>query len=185
MTGPDTDEALVAQVAARDQRAFRMLMERHMARFIALAERVVGSNAEADDIGQEAFLKIWEKAGTYDVRVGRFSTWAYRIVVNLSLDRRRKPANRLTEDLDEAGDIAAPAADPLAELVADEEAQVLGRALDALPERQKVAIALFHMEGFSCREAAEVMNISEKAFESLLNRGRRALKVQVAAAEEL
>lgn len=183
MTGTETDEALIERVAARDQRAFRLLMERHMARLIAVAERIVGGNSEADDVGQEAFLKIWEKADSYDPRAGRFSTWAYRIVVNLSLDRRRRPAHRLTREIDEASEIASGAPGQLAELVAGEEQRALDEALARLPERQRAAIALFHMEGLSCREAAAVMDLSEKAFESLLNRGRRTLKESVAATE--
>lgn len=178
MTGQETDEALMTRVAARDQWAFRILMERHMLRAIALAERVVGGNAEADDIGQEAFLRAWEKASSFDPRVARFTTWLYRIVLNLALDRRRRP-NHTSGGVEVMDDIASDAPGPLAELVAGEEAQVVERALASLPDRQKAAIALFHMEGLSGREAAGVMNLSEKAFESLLIRARRTLRQQV------
>ena len=175
MAGSETDEALMALVAARDQRAFRMLAERHMARAIGLAERVVG-NAEADDIGQEAFLRVWTRSQSFDPASGRFTTWLYRIVLNLAIDRRRRPAHRPIED---AGEVATPEPEPVALLIADEEARTVSAAMSALPERQRAAIALFHMEGLSGREAAAAMGISEKAFESLLTRARAALKQHV------
>lgn len=173
MTGSDTDEALMALIAARDQRAFRVLMERHMARAIALAERIVGGNAEADDIGQEAFLRVWSKARGFDARLARFTTWLYRIVFNLAVDRRRKPVHL---QIDAAPDLASGAPEPVALMIEDERAQAMARGMASLPERQRAAIALFHMEGLSGREAAQVMGLSEKAFESLLIRARGTLK---------
>jgi RNA polymerase sigma-70 factor (ECF subfamily) len=185
MTGAETDEVLMTLVAARDQRAFRLLMERHMARVIALAERIVGSNAEADDIGQDAFLRVWDNAAGFDAKIGRFTTWLYRIVLNLALDTRRRRARRAAGDIEEASEIASSAPGPLSELVAEEEARVVELAIRALPDRQKAAIALFHMEGLSGREAANAMNMSEKAFESLLIRARKALKDGVATANKI
>jgi RNA polymerase sigma-70 factor (ECF subfamily) len=107
---------------------------------------------------------------------GRFTTWLYRIVLNLAIDRRRRPAHRPIED---AGEVASSDPEPVALLIADEEARTVSAAMSALPERQRAAIALFHMEGLSGREAAAVMGISEKAFESLLTRARAALKQHV------
>jgi RNA polymerase sigma-70 factor, ECF subfamily len=168
-----TDEELMALTLARDERAFRLLMERHMARAIRLAERVVRSPAEADEIGQDAFLRVWTAAPSFDPRLGRFSTWLHRIVVNLALDRLRRPAHR---PLDEAGDLRSDDPEPVAVIIAAERQALLAQALDALPHRQRAALALFHMEGLSGREAAEVMQVSEKAFESLLIRARAALR---------
>lgn len=175
MAGSETDEALMALVAARDQRAFRMLAERHMGRAIRLAERVAG-NAEADDIGQEAFLRVWTRSQAFDPAVGGFTTWLYRIVLNLAIDRRRRPAHRPIED---AGEVASLEPEPVTRIIADEQARAISTAMAALPERQRAAIALFHMEGLSGRDAAAVMSISEKAFESLLTRARAALKQHV------
>lgn len=170
------DESLMALVASRDQRAFRALMERHMARTIALAERIVGGNADADDIGQDAFLRVWNHAKSYDARAGRFTTWLYRIVLNLSIDRKRKPRH---DDIDKAADVANDRPDQVACLIADEQWTAMEQAMQTLPERQRAAIALFHMEGLSGREAAQVMELSEKAFESLLIRARAALREHV------
>jgi RNA polymerase sigma-70 factor (ECF subfamily) len=181
MLGSDSDEALMRLVASRDQRAFRALMERHMPRAIALAERVVGGNAEADDIGQEAFLRVWSNAHSFDPGVARFTTWLYRIVLNLSIDRRRKPRHG---DIDEATEIASGSPDAVALLIEDEQEAALTSAMAALPERQRAAIALFHMEGLSGREAAHAMDLSEKAFESLLVRARGALRRQIESSQE-
>lgn len=167
------DESLMALVARRDQRAFRTLMERHMARTIALAERVVGGNVDADDIGQDAFLRVWNHASRYDPRAGRFTTWLYRIVLNLAIDRKRKPRH---DEIDKAADVAAEGPDQVARLIADEQQVAVENAMKALSDRQRAAIGLFHVEGLSGREAAQVMELSEKAFESLLIRARAALR---------
>ena len=177
MAGSETDETLMALVAARDQRAFRALMDRHMGRTIGLAERVVGGNAEADDIGQEAFLRVWSHAQSFDPRTGRFTTWLYRIVLNLAIDRRRKPRHEQVDDAALA--IASADPQPVAQVMPASRTAAGRRAMAALPERQRAAIALFHMEGLSGREAAQAMEISEKAFESLLTRARSALRQEV------
>ena len=90
MPGNESDESLMTLVAEGDQRAFRLLMGRHMGLAIRVAQRLLGDAAEADDIGQEAFLRVWKRAGSFDPKVARFTTWLYRIVLNLALDRRRK-----------------------------------------------------------------------------------------------
>lgn len=179
MTGQITDEELLAQVAQRDQRALRLLMDRHMHRAIALAERIVGGNADADDIAQEAFLRVWSKAGSFDPSAGRFTSWMYRIVFNLALDRRR--SMKVPLPIEEAGEIPLNGPGQLDALVADEEGRAVDRALSQLSVRQRAAIALFHMDGLSCREAGDIMGLSESAFDSLLNRARKALKQEVLA----
>lgn len=181
MAGSETDEALMALVAARNQRALRVLMDRHMARVIGLAERVVGANAEADDIGQEAFLRVWNHAQSFTPETARFTTWLYRIVMNLAIDRRRR---RPHEDIEAASNVPSPEPMPVTQVLTDERSRIVERALAALPDRQRAAIALFHMEGLSGREAAKVMELSEKAFESLLTRARSALKQDVQKAYE-
>jgi RNA polymerase sigma-70 factor, ECF subfamily len=174
-----SDEHLLAQISARDQRALRILMARHMRRALRLAQASTGSAADADDIAQEAFVRVWHHAGSFNPRIARFTTWFYRIVVNLAVDRLRRPR---AEALELAAEVASDAPDPLADLVAREEQTILNGALAQIPERQRTAIALFHFEGLSGREGAEVMNLSERAFESLLIRARAALKQHVLAA---
>ena len=180
-TGPgmvdgDSDEELMALVAAGDNVAFRRLMARHMGRAIRVAETVVRGSAEADDIAQEAFIRIWRNASGFDPSVARFTTWMHRIVVNLSIDRKRRNGTGhapVPEDLADSRESA------LDGMLASEQQAALQEALGELPDRQRAAIALFHFEGLSGRDSALAMNLSESAFESLLTRARSALRQRV------
>jgi len=171
-----SDEALMAKVSARQQQAFRILMSRHMKRAVRVAHRVVRDAAEADDISQDAFLRVWSHAASFDPKIARFTTWLYRIVLNLAFDRTRR---RPLAPIEEAGDVPGRDPEPVERLIADEERCLLEQAMANLSERQRGAIALFHMEGLSGEEAAKVMNLSAKAFESLLGRARATLKEHV------
>jgi RNA polymerase sigma-70 factor (ECF subfamily) len=171
-----SDEALMVAVSARQQQAFRILMGRHMQRAVRVAQRVVRDSAEADDIGQDAFLRVWSHAASFDPDVARFTTWLYRIVLNLAFDRGRR---RPLMPIDEAIDVRATDPEPIERLIADEERRALEQAMASLSERQRGAIALFHMEGLSGEESAKAMNLSAKAFESLLARARATLREHV------
>lgn len=163
----------MTRVSAREQQAFRALMRRHMPRAVRVADRIVRNPAEADDIGQEAFLRVWLHATKFDPQVAQFTTWLYRIVVNLSFDQTRR---RAFEPLEKAGEVPDRAPQPIQRLIEDEERRLIDRAMEGLSDRQRCAIALFHMEGLSGEEAAKAMNLSAKAFESLLGRARTTLK---------
>ncbi|WP_420135652.1 RNA polymerase sigma factor [Rhodopseudomonas sp.] len=176
----DSDEALMAAVAARRQPAFRVLMTRHMPRAIRVAQRIVRNAAEADDIGQEAFLRVWNKAASFDPAVARFTTWLYRIVLNLSFDRSRRPVHA---PIEAAAEIASDEPAPVERLIADQQRRALDAAMARLSDRQRGAIALFHMEGLSGDEAARAMGLSPKAFESLLARARITLRKEVETIE--
>jgi RNA polymerase sigma-70 factor (ECF subfamily) len=178
MSEGDNDEDLMRRVATSDNRAFRVLMARHIGRVIRVAQTTVGSAAEADDIAQEAFIRVWKNAVSFDPMQGRFTTWLHRIVMNLAIDRLRKPRG---EALESAGDVATDEPGALGMLIAREEQRSMAEALAALPERQRAAIALFYFEGLSGRESAQALDIGEKAFESLLLRARAALKQRVLA----
>ena len=91
MQAEGSDDMLMAAIAAGDQRSLRTLMERHMKSAIQLAERVLLSPGEADDVAQEAFFRVWKHAAAFDPGRARFTTWLYRIVLNLAIDRRRRP----------------------------------------------------------------------------------------------
>ena len=171
-----SDEALMVAVSARQPQAFRILMGRHMQRAVRVAQRVVRDSAEADDIGQDAFLRVWSHAASFDPDVARFTTWLYRIVLNLAFDRGRR---RPLMPIDEAIDVRATDPEPVERLIADEERRALEQAMANLSERQRGAIALFHMEGLSGEESAKAMNLSAKAFESLLARARATLREHV------
>lgn len=173
MQGEGSDDMLMAAIAGGDQRSLRTLMERHMKSAIQLAERVLLSPGEADDVAQEAFFRVWKHAAAFDPGRARFTTWLYRIVLNLAIDRRRRTPAVPVESIEEP---ASPDADALQRVIERQEDEAMQAALGRLPEKQRAAIALFHFQGLSGREAAQAMNMSEKAFESLLIRARRALK---------
>src|SRR5947207_1163006 len=174
----ESDEELMARVAAGDHLAFRGLMTRHMGRTIRLAATVVRHVGDADDIAQEAFLRVWRNASAFDPKVARFTTWMHRIVINLAIDRRRRPGDGSVEVPEELPDTSTGA---LAGLIVAEQQAALQRALDQLSDRQRAAIALFHFEGLSSHDSALAMNLSESAFESLLTRARSALRQRVYA----
>jgi RNA polymerase sigma-70 factor (ECF subfamily) len=174
----ESDEDLMERIAGGDSRALRVLMQRHMPRTVRMAERITRNRADADDVAQDAFLRVWRKAASFDVTRGRFSGWLGQIVANLSIDRLRM---RRTEPLDPDLDIADPAPRADDDLAAAEERAAVDAALAELPERQRVALVLFHFEELSGREAAAALNLGEKAFESLLTRARIAIRERVAA----
>jgi RNA polymerase sigma-70 factor, ECF subfamily len=172
----ESDETLMAKTASGDHRAFRLLVARHMGRAIRLAEAATGNTSDADDIAQEAFVRVWNRASSFDPGIARFTTWLYRIVVNLAIDRARRPR---AEPIECVESVATDQPDALAEIIHSEEQNALDGSMSELPERQRAAIALFHFEGLSGREAAEAMDMTEKAFESLLIRARATLKQRV------
>ena len=177
MLKEESDEMLMAAIASGDQRSLRLLMDRHMTAVIRLSERILLAQSEADDIAQEAFFRVWRNAARFDPGRARFKTWFYRIVVNLAIDRKRRP---VPAPIEAAADQASGAPDALAAVIEAERRRNIETALASLPEKQRAAIALFHFEGLSAREAAAAMSMSGKAFESLLTRARRALKQQIA-----
>lgn len=170
------DEALMAAISARQQQAFRVLMSRHLPRAIRVAERIVRDAAEADDIGQDAFLRVWSHAASFDPGVARFTTWLYRIVLNLAFDRTRR---RPLAPIEEASEVSTGDPEPVERMIENEERRALELAMARLTDRHRAAIALFHIEELSGEEAAKAMNVSAKAFESLLARARSTLKEHV------
>ena len=184
-----TDEDLMMRIGNGDRVAFGELVRRHLNKAVAVAQRVTGSRGDAEEIAQEAFLRVWTKAATWrtpegrsaegEVRGARFTTWLYRVVVNLGIDRKRRPA---MSALEAAGDPVDPAESALHTM---EKAQLSGRvaaAVAALPERQRAALALCFYEGLSNREAADILALTPGAVESLLVRARRSLRDALAGA---
>jgi len=174
---PD-DAELVGRVKTGDRAAYRELLRRHGPGIHRYAERLVRDPAEAEDVVQETFLRLWLRAKDYDP-VARVTTWLFRITHNLAVDRLRKRGrSALTEDSDmEAAPISV---NPPALLEGKQRAEALNAALDALPPRQASALSLVHLHGMTGAEAAAVLEVSEEALESLLSRGRRALKARLA-----
>lgn len=174
------DDVLIQRVAAGDADAFAILVRRHMRRAMAVALGIMGNANDADEIAQEAFMRVWQFAHRWNPGRALFTTWLHRIVVNLCLDRRRKPQ---WLPIEAAGELADDRSETPPEKIAREQhRQAVDRAMGKIPERQRAALTLFYFQGLSGKEAAEAMGIKIAAFEQLLLRARRAIKAELATA---
>jgi len=170
------DAQLMSRIAAGDQRALQALMQRHLGRTVRLAARVLGSTAAAEDVAQDAFIRVWKHADRWqdpDEAGAKFSTWLYRIVLNLCIDEKRKKTFGNIDDVPEQAD-STPDAER--QMQRREQSARVQAALAELPERQRTAFVLCFYEDFSNREAADMLGISVKALESLLVRARKTLR---------
>jgi len=166
------DRELMAAVARGDGRAFARLVERHLGWSLGFAERMLGARQDAEDLVQTAFLRVWQGAARWEPKA-KFSTWLYRVLHNLCMDqfRARAPGG---EPVDEELPDAAPGSE---ERMAGMQREARVRAaLAALPARQREALVLCYFEERPQAEAAALLGVSEGALESLLSRGRAALK---------
>lgn len=172
------DDALLALAGQGDGAACRMLVERHLGSVLAIARRMLGNAADAEDLAQDVFLTVWREAAAWRPGRARFTTWLYRVTTNRCLDRLRR---RPMLPLEAAGDPPDPAADAPTQMARAETAARVEAALAALPERQRAAITLCHYQGLGNIEASAILGISVEALESLLSRGRRSLRTRLAA----
>lgn len=172
------DDALIRCIAAGDSSAWPQLVQRHLAPLVALAWRILGDRAEAEDIAQEVFVRLLAKVPTWEPGGAALRTWLSRVAINLCIDRRRAKRTTPLDDLPEPRDSAA---DETVVARRFDMARKVGAALHKLPERQAVAMTLVHYQGFTNREAAGVLDVSVDALESLLARGRRAMKKELSS----
>jgi len=174
----DPDAELVRNAGAGDQRAAEALVRRHLPKMVGVARRMLNDGAEAEDVAQEVFLRVWRDAPRWKPGQAKFETWMHRVALNLCYDRLRRRREKTDPD---AGVMVADSR-PLAseEWLARQRAARVNAALAQLPERQRAAIALVHFDEMSNIAAAEILEISVEALESLLARGRRALKAALA-----
>jgi len=172
----DSDAVLLARTAAGDQRAFERLAGRHFGRCFRVAARLLNDAAEAEDVAQEVFLKLW--TGASAVREPQaLASWLARASANLALDRLRKRRPGLPGDLPDLPDLSLA---PDRNLDRAALSQAVAEAIAALPDRQRAALVLVHMEGFGNIETARILGVSVEAVESLLARARRSLKAAFA-----
>jgi RNA polymerase sigma-70 factor (ECF subfamily) len=174
MDGP-SDHDLMARTAQGDGRAFRTLAGRHAGRALRLARRILRNEALAEDIVQDALLRVWTNAPRWRPEAA-FRTWLYRVVVNLCLNAKRRAGDL---PLEAAGQVADPAAAADTQLEARERDQRLAAAIGALPERQRAAIVLSYQEGLGNAEVAAVLDTTVSGVETLLVRAKRALRTSL------
>jgi len=173
----DPDEDLVRRVGQGDPAAIQAMVARKLPRMLALAQRMLGDAVEAEDVAQEAMLRAWKQAPKWTPGKAKFDTWLHRVALNLCYDRLRRRREIPTEAPPDRPD-EGPAPDR--GLMAAETGLRVDAALKRLPDRQREAIVLCHYQELTNIEAAALMSVSVDALESLLSRGRRALRTALA-----
>lgn len=171
-----SDDALMVLFANGDGQAAGVLAYRHTGRVLALALRMLGDQAEAEDVAQDALMRLWKIAPDWRQGEAKVSTWLYRVASNLCLDRLRKHSGkRATQDIDSVPEPPDERPSVESDLIARDRAEALLAALQNLPDRQRQAVSLRFLQELTNPEVAEVMEVSVEAVESLLSRGKRAL----------
>jgi RNA polymerase sigma-70 factor (ECF subfamily) len=171
--GDAPDAVLVGWSAKGDRRAFDEIVIRHGPFALRVASRLIPDRRAAEDVVQEAMVRAWSQAAQFDAGRARFTTWLYRIIVNLCIDQRRRVQ---PEPIPEHFDPADPAAGVVEIIEAVEREATLARELARLPVRQRAAMTLVYDEGLSGAEAGRVLGLSAKAVERLLARARAYLR---------
>lgn len=176
-----SDDALLVLYANGDPQAAASLTARLAPRLLSFCARLLRDVAEAEDVVQETMLRLWRMAPDWEQGGAKVSTWAFRVARNLCTDRLRKKKG---VDLDSAPEPIDEAPGAEAQLIASDRLAALDWALDQLPERQRQAVVLRHIEGLSNPEIAEILDISVEAVESLTARGKRALAGHLSSRKE-
>ncbi len=176
------DETLLVLFGLGDREAARILTARLTPRAFRVALRMLGGDrAEAEDIAQEAMLRLWRQAADWRQGEARVTTWLYRVTMNLATDRLRMRRGVALDQIAEPED-GHPSV--LAQMIAADRVAALDQALAALPERQRQAVVLRHIEGLSNPEIAVILGVGVEAVESLTSRGKRLLAAVLAGRKE-
>lgn len=169
----DSDDELMARIILRDHAAMRLAADRHAGAIWRIAYRMLGDQSEAEDVAQEALLRLWNHAGRWRAGGPGIGAWLSKVATNQCLDRLRRKRFKSDEEVPERVD-EAPLAD--AQMQADEVQVTVKHCIEALPERQRAAVILTYYEETPNQPAAEILEMQLKAFESLLLRARSSLR---------
>ena len=180
------DNELVSRAKRGDRRAFGELVNRYQTKIYRLARRMTATDEDAEDVLQEAFVKAYRSLTMFEGR-SKFSTWLYRITVNLALMKlRKKKLDAVSLDIpvvtDEGAvqrDFENGTPDPLQRLMQEESRETLDRAIAALPAGYRAVFVLRHVEGLSTGETARILKVSVAAVKSRLHRTRLLLRQQL------
>jgi RNA polymerase sigma-70 factor (ECF subfamily) len=178
--GAIDDISLMESIAKGDRNAFSVFLSRHLSAVVQFSKRYLSSLADAEDIAQETFFRVWQKGNSWQSQGYSPRSWLYRIAYNLCIDEiRRQPASeQVNNDIAEKKAIL-DSGDLEKTIEYESDINWISRSLKKLPERQRTALSLCALQGLSNKEAANVMDISTDALESLLSRGRRQLREQL------
>jgi len=187
MSAEASDEELMARVAAREEDAFRLLVERHQDRIYGTVARMMGgAGPETEEVAQDIFLRVWRAAGTYRPE-GKFVTWLMTVTRNLVFTRvgqRRKKKEVEGEDCvdPETGESFisqqpdATGRGPSDLLACKELESAVQTALSQLPENQRLVVHLRQVEGLEFEEIGKITGLSLSAVKALIFRARESLK---------
>ncbi len=179
------DIHLMERIGRGDHRAFRDLVERHQDAVVGTVAKMLGNHAEAEDISQQVFLRVWRHAKRYRPEA-KFTTYLFTITRNLVFNetRRRKRRNEVSADEREENSHSlipdTPDRQPDAEMLQEELRQAVDKAIAALPEQQRMAVVLRRYEQMPYEEIAQVLELSVSAVKSLLFRARTTLREALA-----
>lgn len=172
-----TDQQLMELIASGDQSAYAEAVRRHGRSIAAYAYRMISQQADAEDIAQETFLRLWTHAHRWQADKAAVSTWLHRIAHNLCVDLLRRDKSAINMALDDEHADPALSSEQLISLDADRVSLQL--AISTLPERQRSALIMTHYQGLSDKVVADIMDVSVDALESLLARARKTIKVRL------
>ena len=170
----DEENELVRRITRGDRAAFAVLVQQHQRALANYTRRMLTDTDLADDVVQETFLPLWTQAARYDAGTARLTTWLHNIAHNLCIDSFRR-SSRISFSDDADSTLESDDAPDSAEH-SRERSDAVRQAVASLPERQRSALILCHYQGLSNRDAAEILDVSVDALESLLARARRRLK---------
>jgi RNA polymerase sigma factor (sigma-70 family) len=172
-SAPQSDADLLAAFAAGDRGAAMVLTQRLTPRVMGQAYRMLGNRAEAEDVAQDAMMRLWKIAADWDPDRAQITTWLYRVVANLCTDRLRKSGRGVSLDaIEEPSDPRKSAAQDIQDTA---RSAALHSAMADLPDRQAQAVALRHLEELGNPQIATIMDTNVRTVESLIARGKRAL----------
>ena len=172
----EEDNELMARVAQGDKDAFQLLVTRYVSRAHSMAQRVVGSKEDSEDVVQDAFTKVWVQAVRFDPVRATFSTWFYTILSNTALDLlRRRGGKAHPSDVAVEG-LVGGTEDQDARMIRVEESGRVRKAVQSLPDKQRIAVVLCYFQELTNQNAAAVMGMHIKALEGLLGRARQKLR---------
>ncbi len=172
-TARDPDSDILPALMQQDQRAFAMLIDRHIKSLSAQSAQMLGDVHLAEDITQSVFLKTWQMLPNWQTGNAKLITWMRRVATNMCLDQLRKKKPIYTDTVPDR-----PGAEPLQDdhMVSTQQSETMSTAMGLLPERQKAALTLFYYQELPQKQCADIMELTVPAFESLLRRSRQALK---------
>jgi RNA polymerase sigma-70 factor (ECF subfamily) len=186
--GGRTDAEIMLQVKAGDDSAFEYLVQKYRRPMVSFMFRMAHSNAVAEDLAQEVFLRVYRSRESYEASA-KFTTWLYRIATNLAVNhardtRHERPENTVSldePDADSGRTLDLPDRAPSVEetIVQRERLAAIRQRVQSLPERQRIAVVMHKYQQMDYRQIADVLKLSESATKSLLFRAYETLREQL------